>query len=397
MLGLFKYILTIALLLLYYNIGNESFHQNLKKIETNNITLKPKSIESPLEVESKPLNYSSTKRTIYNNTVELELNKLAPQNINNINSDKKNTNTINQENHQLKFEKKANKTAFLRIIFDNDIFDNTDYYYTNGIRIELVMDFVSKTPISKILFRLNKSDYDYQGFSVVQNIYTPVNPDTKIINTNDRPFSAYLTVGHFRQSINIEKGIRMKSEFAVGVLGPASLGGMVQSGIHEIEPIGWENQIENDIIIDYSFEVEKVILRKNYFELFANGNARIGTVHNNLGGGFNLRLGRFIPILDNQWVGNNPSEPSKIKFWFFTKVNLNFVLYNATLQGGLFNTQSKYTLAGSQINRAIINASAGLAFYYGHFGLELENFYISPEFKGAYDFRYGRINIIIGL
>jgi len=33
-----------------------------------------------------------------------------------------------------------------------------------------------------------------------------------------------------------------------------------------------------------------------------------------------------------------------------------------------------------------------LSMYYKKVGIELQNFYLSPEFKNAYDFRWGRIN-----
>ena len=98
----------------------------------------------------------------------------------------------------------------LRIIFDNDIFNNTDYYYTNGARIELVTPFADNSPVNKILPGAGKGSLNFSGFSLTQNIYTPVNPDAVEIQYSDRPFSAFLAIGQFRESVNFQKKINLK-------------------------------------------------------------------------------------------------------------------------------------------------------------------------------------------
>lgn len=391
-----KYFLLLLIMLLSVDAGYDVVEVNYIRNEIETFTLNSKSLNSVYNSKSNVSDYTAVKKVIADNIVTESLSTLAPQNISNFNYDI-DYEVLNQGTSTFDTKSNKHKLALLKIVFDNDIFDNTDYYYTNGMRIELVADFIANAPTSKILPTLNNSDYDYQGFSIVQNIYTPVNPDTKQINTSDRPFSAYLTIGHFRNSYNIEKGLSMKSEFSVGVLGPASLGGRIQSSIHEITPVGWENQIKNDLVIDYSFQIKKAILHKNHLEASALAGARVGTVYNNLKGGFSIRTGNFIPILDNQLPGLLKFGSEKLKFWIFAKAELQFVVYDATLQGGMFNTSSLYVLNGNDLNRFVINASAGLAIYHKNVGLELENFYLSPEFKGAYDFRYGRINFVISL
>jgi len=392
----FKYFLVLLLLLLSVDVGYDIVELNYLRAERETITLNPKSINSVYNPQSTPNYYSAVKKVVPDNRVSQHLSTLSPQNI----SDLENnfgTNTLKKGAPTIDNNSEEPKLTLLRVVFENDIFDNTDYYYTNGMRVELVADFIAEAPTSKILPALNNSDNDYQGFSMVQNIYTPVNPDTKQINRSDRPFSAYLTIGHFRNSYNLQKGLSMKSEFSVGVLGPASLGGRVQSSIHEIEPVGWENQIENDVVMDYSFMMEKTFLRKKHLEASAIAGARAGTVYNNISGGFSVRTGFFLPVLDNQLPGLLKISSKKLKFWFFARAGLKFVVYDATLQGGLLNNSSFYVLKAEDLNRIVISASAGIAIYHKNVGIELENFYLSPEFKGAYDFRYGRINFIVGL
>jgi hypothetical protein len=44
----------------------------------------------------------------------------------------------------------------------------------------------------------------------------------------------------------------------------------------------------------------------------------------------------------------------------------------------------------------VYGGSAGFAFYCGNLGIEMENFYLSPEFAGARQFMYGRIKLVAG-
>ncbi len=209
----------------------------------------------------------------------------------------------------------------LKLVFDNDIFNNTDYYYTNGVYMELVAPIAKRSPISKLLVGDPESQINMYGFSLKQNIYTPTNPDIEEISIDDRPFSAFLTIGHFREGYNLQKNTSIKSSINFGVLGPASMGGVVQSSIHNIEPVGWNNQINNSIVIDYSVKLEKgIISTPNLeFNLMAGGN--LGTVFNNISSGLYLRAGSFIPVfrgLANSMKINskNYKERSLLQYWF---------------------------------------------------------------------------------
>ncbi len=230
------------------------------------------------------------------------------------------------------------------------------------------------------------------GFSVIQNIYTPTNPDTSSILYGDHPFSAYLTIGQFRETYDLTRKIHIKSEFDIGVIGPASFGGQVQSSIHEIEPVGWRNQVKNDIVINYSFMIEKGLLNSSLFELNTLGRASVGTLYNKAGGGLNLRFGKFLPFYHGpSSIFENKNPGGRYQFWIFSKTIVDFIAYDATLQGGMFTQNNAYVLSGSDINRLVLQASVGVAVYYNSIGLEYEHFYLSPRFKGANHFGWGSI------
>ena len=304
--------------------------------------------------------------------------------------------TISSTNNDYFIEKSP---TILNVVFDNDIFNNTDYYYTNGVNIELVTPLAKRSPLTSLLLGLRDSQINLIGFSIKQNIYTPTNPDIEEISIDDRPFSAFLTLGQFRESYNLQKNIYIKSSINFGVIGPASMGGVVQSSIHNIEPVGWDNQIKNNIIIDYSLKLEKGVISNPHFEFNITAGGNLGTVFNKISSGLYFRTGSFIPVFrglaTNIYTDSpNQSRINPFQYWFFVSAETNLVLYDATLQGGIFNTKNPYTIQSSEINRIVANVSVGFAIYYKKVGIELQNFYLSPEFKNGYDFRWGRIKFI---
>ncbi len=390
-----KYLLSAICILIFATVGVYRFPEN-EKIPFETVSaLVPLNIEQLEQTVHE--GYQLVQKTdINDNSVNMPLSGLVPENMVSIKKGA-GAEVLKQRGMERNLPKNKFTASFLRIVFDNDIFDNTDYYYTNGVRLELVSPFAQCLPTSKLLPAFRNADISVQGLSLVQNIYTPVNPDTKEIRINDRPFSAYLSLGHFRESYNYDRGLRMWAEISIGVLGPASMGDYVQSSIHDIEPVGWQNQIENDIVFNYSFLIEKLLLSRKNIEVKVNANASIGTVYDKVGGGLAFRFGRFRKLLENSVIAHRQKDPGKISFWFFTKVNAHLIGYDATLQGGMFNKESVYIIDYKMVKRSVLNASAGLSFFYRGFGIELENVYVSPEFEGAYDFRYGRINLVFGL
>ena len=374
-----------------YKTGQtERDHTKLHPLNTRKTA---KYISPQLQKSTGVLLYQSELKKNTARQVNIDLHDIAPKNVASVNETK--PISFQTENHSIPGKQPEKSHWGLLLIFDNDIWDNTDYYYTNGVSIELLTPLAKSSPINKILLGAKAADVELNGFSIRQNMYTPTNPDVKEILTNDRPFSAFMTIGHFRETYNFKNKLRIKSALDIGVLGPASLGGAIQTGLHNEEPVGWQNQIQNSLVVNYFAEVEKGILQTNSFELNVSGKAFAGTLFNKAGGGFSLRLGRFIPVYQGPFnrVGST-GKNKPLQFWFFAKGNTDFVLYDATLQGGLFSAKNTYTVSGNDLNRLVFQASAGVAVYSGSLGIELENFFLTPEFNGGRNFGWGRIKLV---
>ena len=355
-------------------------------------TVKKKDSQIPVAVQLQPdaeFKYSTTINKKIGEFVDVPMSGVSPKSIKFKNELSQETQTFETGRYQTEIN-----LVMLRIIFDNDIFDNTDYYYTNGVRFELVLPFAGQSPVNKILLGIKSSDLGFNGFSIQQNIYTPINPETTEIEYGDRPFAAFLTIGQFRETYQLERKLQIKSALDLGVMGPSSMGETVQSSIHYLEPTGWEYQVQNSFLINYYINIEKGLYSSPLLEINAVGQANVGTLYNKLGGGLNFRLGSFMPVYRGPATSVNYIGTKQWQYWFFMSGTTDFVAYDATLQGGLFNNKSPYVIADNELNRMIFKASAGLAVYYYRFGVELENFYFTPEFEGARHFMYGRIKLL---
>ncbi|MCD4774100.1 MAG: lipid A deacylase LpxR family protein [Bacteroidales bacterium] len=316
-----------------------------------------------------------------------------------ISSSKKITYSNNKKNYNF-LHNYYNTDTYLSFYFDNDIFNNTDYYYTNGIKFELINPIFSYSPIMRFLLSCPGNSINYYGISLVQNMYTPTNPDLGDIMINDRPFASYLYLGHFKISNDAFNKIRFTSELDIGVIGPVSLGGYFQSTIHEHEPLGWKYQVQNDVLVNYKVEIEKGLLSYNNFEFNGLANASLGTVYTNASIGFTSRFGKFeayFEDLDITPYSKNNKTGDKFRYYFYLKGRANFIAYDATLQGGAINRNSTYIINSKILNRSVLQASMGFVFAYKIFSFEYEQFFLSPEFNTARPFLWGSVKTSFSL
>jgi len=286
---------------------------------------------------------------------------------------------------------------YFGINFDNDIFSNTDYYYTNGICFKLSVPVFAASPFAWPMLPYRKESMNYHGITAVQNMYTPTNPDTISVFDYERPFCAYLYLGHFKNTLSKKKRYRQYSEIILGIMGPTSLGGFVQSQIHNIEPIGWENQIQNDLVLNYSALVEKGIFNPGFVDLNLFAEGQIGTLYDNLGGGVRMRVGKLNPYFSMPELAHPRSIEHKdalnLQYGIIGSAKLKFVAYDATLQGGFFNPNNNYTIPASDIERIVFQAGMGIYFAFKQLGITYKHFYISPEHKNARHHQWGHINL----
>ncbi len=287
--------------------------------------------------------------------------------------------------------KNMNSDKYLRFHYDNDFFTATDRYYTQGVTLETVFPALKFNPINKILLKPKNNALKY-GIRFDQFGYTPTSIGSSNILYGDRPFCANLTFSTFIIAIDSIKNIRLSSAFTIGVIGSNAGGKEIQVKIHEwlknFIPLGWENQIANDVIVNYQVNYEKQLWHyRQLFLINSSAEIRLGTHTDKVKSGFNFMLGR----LNNPYQSN--TVKNKLRYHLFGQLQTGFTIYDATLQGGLFNHNSPYTIATKDITRLTLQGDFGIVVNFKKVYLEYSQSFITKEFKTGLFHRWGGIRI----
>ena len=298
----------------------------------------------------------------------------------------------------------------LRVYLDNDFLNfrgaGTDRYYTNGVRIDYFFSKKQKAKFpSSILINISKDNNNVYGWGLAQFMFTPRHIDVIEIQYEDRPYAGALYVIHSLQSINGEKKIKITTELFLGVIGPLSLAKESQTWIHGMidytKPQGWDNQIPNDIILNYNLNIEKQLLypSKNillvgFVETFS------GTLYNAAGVGFMLRIGKFNNYFENASISQQTSK-NKFQIYVFMRPTARVVLSNALLQGGLIHQISGqtnfYYLDKDEIERLNVLYDVGINFELPKFSISFSQKLRTAEYKGQYVQEVGNITMRVKL
>lgn len=295
-----------------------------------------------------------------------------------------------------------NQNKHLSIRFDNDFWDNTDYYYTNGAAIKYSNKIFSSSPISKILVSNNNSGIDEYGIHIIQHMYTGEKPKIETIVQGDRPWSSYTLFGQYLSSFDIVNKIQHYSEFNIGAIGPESGGALLQNIVHQLvpnnsPPKGWHHQISTDFIIDYKYAIKKLIFNRNRFESYMNGSIEAGFLRDNISWGYGFRYGKFIPFYlgscsDIAQITNKYSS-QKFRYNIIFNIETKAIAYDATLQGGVFNRKSIYVLPNGDLKRFTVESYFGIEASYGKIDLQILQYWKSKEFIHGNDHKYLSIRL----
>jgi lipid A 3-O-deacylase len=224
---------------------------------------------------------------------------------------------------------------------DNDSYlgQGSDRYYTDGIffyfRRALKVNNAKDTSLqNKVL-----------GFELGQKIFNPQTGAIPSPQYIDRPFAGYLYIG---SNLNLlyknESNLKLSAQF--GVVGPASRAQSIQTWVHNnfgfYAPDGWQYQIKNDVELNLSAEYNKLLARADGADISLSAHGNLGNGFTGAGIGPLLRLGKFNQLFNSAstqstvTANKNIVPLNKNEFFFYYKPQLNYVAYDATIQGGLF-------------------------------------------------------------
>jgi hypothetical protein len=163
----------------------------------------------------------------------------------------------------------------LTVYSENDKYlAGTDQAYTNGFKLSYLSPDLSTLRTADVaaparafataLGRFVPDDHTYKfGFSLGQNIYTPVDTQTPAPQPEDRPYAGWLYTGVALHVLYPEATAGGPArldifELNLGLVGPSALGEDVQNGYHKIigvaEARGWDHQIRDEPGINLIYE-----------------------------------------------------------------------------------------------------------------------------------------------
>lgn len=310
-----------------------------------------------------------------------------------------------------------NETAGIRIVnsyispyhrfwleFDNDMFSNTDRYYTNGVVLGYTAPALTSWQINRLMIRHNHNSVVHSSISLHHGMFTPLTTKEAPTLANDRPYASALFIRYSQVSEDEQAEIMLSSAIDVGVIGEVALGQMLQRSVHagipsNDEPLGWETQIKNDLVLNYSANIQKQLVKSRHNEVYAEGSAMLGTLYTRATMGVNAVVGVYRPGLtplpsDYSQISSNASP------WQYGArggLELRMVGYDATLQGGMFNKNNVYALKPEEIERLVAAIHFGLFVNYQKFGLSVSQYYLSAEFEEGMQHFWGQIGLQFGL
>ena len=204
---------------------------------------------------------------------------------------------------------------------ENDLFANTDRFYTNGIKLSWVspeLGWFEDLPwmqnegllqagvhkfIDLLPFSEEKDRQRHMAFTVGQLMFTPEDIAARSLVQDDRPYPGWL----YGSAAFHSKTYRRLDTFEIqaGLTGDFSLAEEAQDLVHSIRGIekanGWDNQIDTELGFALIYDRKQRLVPRYDFhrqwgvDVIAYGGAAAGTVFSHINAGVEFRLGWNLP------------------------------------------------------------------------------------------------------
>ena len=237
-------------------------------------------------------------------------------------------------------------TRELQLENDNDAYTlnlERDQYYSNGvaIRYRMLMDSSGlKSGLAKKI----------RAYELNHRIYNPRHLFWDNVEEMDRPYAGQISLGASNEYYyRNESYLRIRLE--LGWMGPSLKTDELQYGWHDLFgmqlPLGWMYQINEAPIINTYGTYTSTLARARGIDLLSESNIALGTTFTNIRQELTIRFGTLKSISQsthyNGVLGIENKGPDTHEFYFFISPGLEYVAYNATIEGNLIGKESIYT------------------------------------------------------
>lgn len=230
------------------------------------------------------------------------------------------------------------------IVEENDVNFHTDRNYTQGL------EFRWYGPV----------ELSSDGFSTIRHIYgirnlmyTPTDISIAAPQPLEHPWAGMSALTYTTWSHSFASDYT-RSQWTVGVVGPWAQSECLQKWVHKAigspEPMGWSNQVPNEVIVNYNEDLYDSTWRIGCATgwsvdlSFMRGYA-IGTAFVNGHAGYMARAGWDIPLDYNTGtLRPTATLASDLSAYVLGSVDGRLVLHNITLGGSLFQSGPSQSL-----------------------------------------------------
>ncbi|PSK93076.1 lipid A deacylase LpxR family protein [Taibaiella chishuiensis] len=313
--------------------------------------------------------------------------------------------------HALAQDTTASRHMF-RVYEDNDAIKLfgalSDKGYTNGTRF----DYYYTRPGTprflpdRLMPRAGKAAVNTYGWSLMQIMYTPEDIRAAQPDVEDWPYSGALFVSHSLHSVDPVRKFNLQTEIVLGVMGRASLAEQLQKGIHKViaspDPQGWPYQYPTDILLNINIAAEKQLWQyRRLLDITTGAQGMLGTMMDGASVYAQLRIGKMLPYFDGllqQYVQPFRNR-NKLQLYLVARPALDWVGYNAVLEGGVFGGKSDYYKQNdaARVNHGLSRRlDLGLVLGYGNISLSFTQRILSKAVDGFGHQRLGNVSLYIG-
>ena len=210
--------------------------------------------------------------------------------------------------------KPPSDSSTFSILFENDLFGDTDQQYTNGVQIGWMSPDLTRfaqadrvpnwlLPVVAKLPWINEPDTQRNvGFSLGQKIFTPENTQRSKLVTDDRPYAGWLYGGLIFTSKIANRMDMFELQF--GIIGPAAQAEEAHNFIHDLRDLekagGWSNQLDNEPGLALIYERKWRPLKSDNstgfgYDVITHAGAAVGNVFTYANAGVETRIGWNLP------------------------------------------------------------------------------------------------------
>lgn len=272
---------------------------------------------------------------------------------------------------------------FFTFTFQNDVFLNRDFGYTNGIGLTFGKGpFLSFTGnVNPLVDRLSRNLYirtmpnKVHGIANMffQRMQTPEDLTISTAQLEDFPYVGLLALQTTLYAYDRNQSDQFSSY--LGVVGPAALADESQTLVHKIvgaeEPQGWDTQIDNELVFKLEAVRVKKIYRSQYaenrgFDVLGIGHLGLGTISSEALVGLAVRWGSNLDFshatfsLQPDRQVNSLTLSASNNFFTFIGVQGGYFANDIMIDGNTFRDSQSLPL-----RHGYNQVSAGVVFKYG--------------------------------